>query len=302
MTFNMPPLGAAAHALSPADFQAGGKGVNASKAVAAISRALPTGKIRPYSVVFPGGTDGRKCVKFLRRQNFCRIVSEPVDGDTRTGLVCVDAATGVETTFLGAGTPVGIEAFARAMERISDKASPRDIVALCGSFPGWSKKHARELRNLRASKKLIFCADTYGPPLGDAIAMGCDLLKINRYEFFSNLAKTVDGGGFEVFKDAFEKVAGSLNLGYFSVTDGGKPALFKERNGETFSVSPPRIEEVSSTGCGDIMFACLAFELFRANTDFKLAAARAVKWASLEAGRKGICSLSGAKIAEILGG
>lgn len=300
MTFDMPAVGATARALAPAGFQVGGKGVNASKAISAISRALPKSGVKAYSVIFPAGANGERCMDFLREKKFCQTISERVSGETRMGLVCVDAKTGVETTFLGDGIPIGIGAFKRALKKISSKAAPGDILALCGSFPGWSARHAQELRKLRLSKNLIFCADTYGAPLRDAANMKCDLLKINRREFFAHLARTCDNGSFKAFKNAFEKTAKRLNAVYFAVSDGENPALFKESGRETFLIEPPRAEAVSSTGCGDIMFACMAYELFFANTAFKLAAARAVKWASLEAGKRGICSLTCAEIARIL--
>lgn len=282
-TFDMPREGATARARADgfSRFQVGGKGVNVSKA----ARLMGAGTC---AAIFPAGFTGQRCAKHLENENFCELICVKIIGETREGLVCVNSENGAETTFLGADVPVPEAAFREALAQVHQRAAPGDALAICGSFPGWKPFFAEEISHLCKEKKLRLCIDTYGAPLKDLSKEKSALLKINRRELFSALADGIsDDGRPETFESAFEHARKNCRAKIFAASDGASPALFNA-GGETFSVTPPAIREVSATGSGDIMFACLICELFGKNTPPKTAARRACALAAKAAGYREI--------------
>lgn len=272
-TFDFPKIGQTVRAKGSERFQAGGKGVNASRAARALG-------FETYAAIFPAGSDGKKCVQYLKNIAKIGVIEREISGNTRTGLVCVDSASGVETTFLGADVPVSESAFAQILEDICLYAKRGDILAFCGSCPNWKSAYADLLADLSAAKGFYLCADTYGEPLKDFIKKPLSLLKINRVELFK-LFNLQDTGGELSFADAFERLSGKCAAEYLAVTDGGSAAKFRKKGEKTFFVSPPKIErEVSATGCGDVALAGLSCGLFGRGFDFSKAAQKALAIAS----------------------
>lgn len=292
--FDMPAEGATARAKPDGffRFQVGGKGVN-------VSRAAWFMGVNTCAAVFPAGFTGQRCVDFLKRENFCELIYVEIPGETRSGLVCVNAANGVETTFLGADIPVPENALETALAQIGEKASPGDALAVSGSFPGWKPHFAKKISELCAEKNMRLCIDTYGAPLKDLAKEKTALLKINRRELFSSLAERLaDDGSRGAFQNAFEHARKNCRAEIFAASDGAGDALFSA-GGETFSATPPKISEVSATGSGDIMFACLICELFAKNTPLPNAARRACAWAAKAAGHREIFPFSKDEISRI---
>ncbi len=299
-TFDMPKLGQTVRAKDEPSFQTGGKGVNVVKAIYALSKASAKYAMNPHAVIFPAGHTGEMCLNYIKKLSFKNIISQELEGETRMGLVCIDSKSKAQTTFLGADIPLEIDAFKLAIKKISKKAKASDILALCGSFPSWTKSFAQEIENLVKTKKLLLCADTYGAPLSDILKMNCALIKINRAEFFSSVAKIRDKGGFDFFKKHFEEIAKKISTTYFAVSDGESASLFIEKGDDVFAIPPPRVKkEISATGCGDIMFASLICGLFAAKNDFKTSAKNATKWASAETQYRQICALPKSKLQKI---
>ena len=187
--FDMPERGQTARAIGESLFSVGGKGVNVARAAIAIG--MPA-----TAAIFPAGYGGGRCVDALRAENIPLILSE-IDGETRTGLVCVDNKSGTKTTFLGSDLPVPESALDDVLARISEAANAGDILAFCGSFPAWKPSYAEKIAALIREKNLLFCLDTYGRPLADLAKCGCDILKVNRAELFSrNLVPPVAESAF----------------------------------------------------------------------------------------------------------
>lgn len=250
-----------------ASFQVGGKGVNAARAWRRIARR------KAFAAIFPAGKTGERCMESLAKEDFCQPLPFWINGETRAGLVCRNPESGLETTFLGADLPIPPKAFDAALRGIAERAASGDIVAFCGSFPGWKINYAEKLGRLCRSRGLKLCVDTYGAPLID-IAAKCDIfiLKINRAEFCGAL------GARALTLKASAHAAKKLRAKYFVVSNSaGK--IYAAGEGKAFAITPPKIvREVSATGCGDAMTASLAAEL-SAGKDFcaalKISAARA---------------------------
>ena len=275
--YEFPRQGSTVRAIGESKFQVGGKGVNVARAATALG--LPA-----FAAVFPAGFNGAKCVQMLKRDGVAAIVSE-IPGETRCGLVCSDMRTGVQTTFLGTDLPVSAEAFKNAVGKIGKSSEEGDIIALCGSFPGWSGNFAGMFFNLCAKNRLNICADTYGPPLDSFAGKKCGIVKINRRELFEFL-KMRDGGSERDFCRAFENARRTAfaNAGIFAVTDGPSPILADVGCG-TEKISPPKISHgTCTTGCGDAMLARLISEIFVRKTALLEALKLAAAYASALAG------------------
>lgn len=272
--FDMPPHGCTARAVGTSKFQVGGKGVN-------VARTAKSLGMESVAAVFPAGFNGARCLETLARENLQTLVS-PIRGETREGLVCVDVRTKTQTTYLGSDIPVPEEAVKSAIEKIKKAASRGDMLAFCGSFPGWKSGYAADICAFCKEKRLSLFVDTYGAPLSDFSAFDCRVLKCNRAELFG-LLKICDDDTDKSFAGAFETARRKIfpKAELFAVTDGARPLL--AAHGDTVEkIEPPKIErEISATGCGDAMLACLIYEIEIKSSPAILALKRAAKYASM---------------------
>ncbi len=153
---------------------AGGKGVNVARALAAHGVGVRT-------VVPMGGDSGRQLGHLLSDLGI-RVVAVPVNGRTRTNVTIVDE-DGVVTKVNEAGAQLGPAAMAELLERVEAALSPDDWLAACGSLPPAAPDdlHARLVEVARAAGARV-AVDTSGPPLLHAVGAGPDLVKPNRHE------------------------------------------------------------------------------------------------------------------------
>ena len=268
-TFNTKPFktGETVRAES-SSFQVGGKGVNVSQAAQILG-------LKSEAIIFAAGIEGQKCKNCLAAEKLAYKAFE-IDGNTRTGLVV--RANNAETTFLGKDIPVLESAFKKAVLYIKKAAKKNDIVALCGSFPGWKDSFGELLLKICKEKNLVLCADTYGKPLNffafcnSTNRLG--ILKMNKKELLGLFDKKV------AYKKAFEKLVSTNCAKIFAVTNGGENSYICE-NGKIFENTPkPAKKIVSATGCGDIVFASLIKFIYCDNTPAKKAFETAQKIAS----------------------
>jgi 1-phosphofructokinase len=229
-----------------AAFQVGGKGINVSKMLTRLG--APT-----TALFFPGGATGAACEDWVGAQGIrCRTF--PTTTPTRAGLV-VRAPGQPETTFLGPDVPLEAPAVRACADHL-DACTAGDVLAICGSVPGWDTPALDPLR-AAVSRWLArgpVVADTYGPALAWLIDRPLAWIKINRVEF--------DGLFRE--EDRQQPLAGRL-VGALArwrphawiVTDGPRPVWLAERGSAPLSLAPPTVIEVSPTGSGDVLHACL---------------------------------------------
>jgi fructose-1-phosphate kinase PfkB-like protein len=232
-------------------FQAGGKGINVSKMLGRLGG--PT-----TALFFPGGATGADCEQWVHAQGIaCRTF--PMAATTRTGLA-VRAPGRPETTFLGPDVPLEAAAV-RACAEYLDNCPAGDVLAVCGSVPGWNSEACEPLR--AAIGRRFACspvvADTYGPPLAWLIGQPLAWVKVNQSEF-----DTLFAG-----EERAQPVAGRLTAALarwpvqaWIVTDGPRPVWFAERSKAPASVAPLPVAEISATGSGDVLHACLLHAVF----------------------------------------
>ena len=72
------------------------------------------------------------------------------------------------------------------------------------------------------------------------------------------------------------------------VTDGPGPVWFCDGTGEPVSLQPPPVKEVSPTGSGDVLLACVLDALFRRGLTLAQAVAGALPLAAANAAHPGI--------------
>ncbi len=284
---------------SAESFQVGGKGINVTKMLARIGESTT-------AWCFVGGAPGDECSAWLQARGLPHRAFS-TQAATRTGLVIRDSRGVVaETTFLGPDRAVDAAALracaeALARERISkpqpqshSEAEPHSQpnselqlqsereawpesplqLALCGSFPGFASEEAAPLRDELAqwARDDQLSVDTYGPPLRWSLDQPVSLVKINRDEFVA----LFESSEREIPVNKLLTAAGKRwPVRAWVITDGPNDVFFALRSGEVGCVSPPQVKEVSATGSGDVVFACLLHALHT----LKKPLAEAVKFA-----------------------
>ena len=258
-------------------FQVGGKGINVSKMLQRLG--VPT-----TALCFTGGATGTECAQWLSRQKFASHIFPTVNA-TRIGVV-VRGGSQPETTFFSPDAAPDAAALCACADYLD--ALPRgSVLSLCGSIPGWSTPDFDPLRAAltRWLAHSPLCADTYGPPLAWFASQPLALVKINATELrtlFPTEPATAQ------VPALLKLAAGRSPARRWIVTDGAGPVWFQEGTGEPASLTPPRVTEVSPTGSGDVLFACVLDAQFRRGKSLAESVAQALPYASANAAHPGV--------------
>lgn len=245
-------------------FQVGGKGINVSKMLTRLGTPST-------ALCFAGGHSGAAGVAWLKAHGFA-FRSFATRRATRTGLV-VRGGRRAETVFLGPDAPPGAAAVRRCAAYL-DGQPDGGVLAICGSLPGWATADFDPLRAAleRWNARGLLVVDTYGPPLAWLAARPVALVKINRQEF-EDLRR---GRRWPVRA--------------WVVTDGGGPVSVTDERGRVTRLQPPRVREISPTGSGDVLLACMLHARLRRGLGWRAAAAFALPYAAANAADQGIAT------------
>jgi fructose-1-phosphate kinase PfkB-like protein len=271
LTFHAWAAGRTQRAQSAA-FQVGGKGINVAKMLRRLGAPAT-------ALCFPGGATGADCETWMRAQGIsCQAF--PISQATRLGLV-VRVPNQPETTFFGPDVPID-GAAAQACADYLDQCADGDVLAICGSVPGWSSDDCKPLRSAvdRWLARGPVVADTYGPPLQWLIQRPVAWVKVNRTEFDALFAETERE---DPLINRLRQTAGRWAARAWIVTDGPEPVWFVERDGAPASLTPPPIAEVSGTGSGDVLHACLLHAIFHHQTALEDGIHQALPYAAANA-------------------
>ena len=258
-------------------FQVGGKGINVAKMLHRLG--LPA-----VALCFPGGATGAECAQWFFRQKFSHQVF-PSGTPTRVGIV-IRGGNQPETTFL-APDAIPDPASVRACADFLDAQPGGCILAVCGSIPGWITPDFDPLRAAfgRWMARGTLVADSYGPPLAWLATQPLALVKINATElrplFPSEPPATATSA-------LLTRAVQTSPVRQWIVTDGAGPVWFCGAGGTPASLQPPAVREVSPTGSGDVLFACVLDALLLRGLPLADSVAQALPFAAANAAHPGI--------------
>ena len=263
------------HRATRESFQVGGKGINVSKMLNRMGAANT-------ALCFTGGAAGAECETWLAARGFS-FRSFQTDRITRAGTV-VRSAAQPETTFLGPDVPPS-ESAIRTCAAFLDAQADGQILACCGSFPGWAGVEFDALRGAlqRWLNRGVLAVDTYGSPLTWLAQHPVALVKINATEFAS-------------LGETSQPIAMTLSasplpwpVSRWVVSDGPGTVTFRDRTEKAAeTILPPSVREISPTGSGDVLFAVLLHSLFLKQTSLREALKRALPLAAANAAHPGV--------------
>jgi 1-phosphofructokinase len=258
-------------------FQVGGKGINVAKMLGRLGNPAT-------ALGFEGGGAGAECGAWLRAQGIPWVGVATV-GATRTGLV-VRSAPRAETTFLGPDAPPDASSVQAAADYLEAQPDGQ-VLAVCGSIPGWDEAPFDPLREAFAhwaARGLMF-VDTYGPPLAWFALRPAALIKINRTEF-NGLFSAAEGAA--PVADRLRDLGRERPARAWIVTDGPRPVWLGESGGEPRSFGVPPVREISATGSGDVVLAALLHARLGRGLDWPEAVAFALPYAAANAAHPGV--------------
>ncbi len=258
--------------------QVGGKGINVAKMLARLGADHA-------AVCFPAGPTGALVEAWLRERGFSLRTFSGAGPETRSGVVI--RSTRTETTFLGPDKPLD-PGTVRAAAATLAADSADEVLAVCGSIPGWEGATGAAFRELFEQWRGPIVADTYGAPLKWLVEKPLALVKINRDEF-DRLVPPAPGDKSELaFSMRLAETAAHSPVGAWIISDGAKPVWCALKDGTTSTLRPPPIREVSATGSGDVLLAALLHAHFNLGHSWTEALAYALPLASANAAHEGI--------------
>jgi fructose-1-phosphate kinase PfkB-like protein len=249
------------------------------------------------ALCFPGGATGAECVTWLRA-NKIPYRAFPTAAPTRIGVV-VRGSRFRETTFFSPDQPPTAAAL-RDCAGFLDARPRRAALAICGSFPGWEKTTAAPLRaavNRWLARGSFLAADTYGPALAWLVTRPIDLVKINRQEFDSLFPPAARRASVAA---RLHRACERWPVQRWIITDGPRPVwLVKKNSAAPACLAPPRVREVSATGSGDVLLACVLHALLQRNATLVKAVALALPVAAASASRLRVTGLAANKLLKL---
>ncbi|NCB30880.1 MAG: 1-phosphofructokinase family hexose kinase, partial [Clostridia bacterium] len=225
----------AVNRVSHARLDAGGKGVNVSKALQAWGR-------ESTAMGFAGGSGGEMLLCELEAQGIpCSFVR--VNGETRTNLKVFDPASHTYTDINEPGPVVPPGAAEDLFGRLAACIKPNDTVLFAGSSPqGIADDLPARWAQALSPKGARIVADLDGPRLKAMVESKPYLIKPNA----SELAELC--GLADMRMESLAKAARNLvqkGVGRVAVSMGPKGALFVDKAGALLATGP-RVDAVSS--------------------------------------------------------
>ena len=261
-------------------FQVGGKGINVSKMLNRLGAPNT-------ALCFTGsGGAGAACEAWLRAKNFAFqafVTSAP----TRRGTVVRDASRmHPETTFLGPDSAPDAAAIQACAAWLTAQPAGT-VLAICGSLPGWESADFDVLRDVlhRWPERGPLVVDTYGAALAWFVREAVAFIRVNRSELESLFApdeRKLSGG------ELLRLAAARWQALRWAVTEGPAPVWFNAEQGDPECLVAPRVREVSPTGSGDVMLACVLHARFHRGLGWRDAVAWSLPYAAANAAHAGV--------------
>ena len=250
---------------------AGGKGVNVARALAAHGR-------KAKAVLPSGGAEGTQLEALLAEAGI-DLLTVRIAGSIRANVTVVEA-DGTTTKLNEPGPRLSETELGALAATLRDAAALADWVVLSGSLsPGapadW---YAGIIRQLRGTGPRV-AVDSSGPPLAEAVAARPDLVKPNREEL-AELA----GRPIETIADVIAAAQTLTGRGVHAVlTSLGPAGAVLARRDAAWHATAAATDPVSTVGAGDALLA----GFLTAGADGPGALAEAIAWGSAAAALPG---------------
>ena len=257
------------HRVQSEHAQAGGKGVNVARVLAALGVAV-------RSVVILGGETGHAIHRDLERARLAPVVI-PAPGESRTCIEILEDQPGRTTQVHGAGVRATDETARALVAAVEASLAGAGWLALCGSLPaGLPEDTYARLVHVAQARGVHVALDASAAPLLAGWRAGPDLLRINREE----AARAHDASDPAALVLPPARAPGATRLAV--VSDGGEPAVAWSAAGQRWQITPPRVRTRNPIGCGDAMLAGLIATLDAGSVDDALRFATALAAADAE--------------------
>lgn len=259
------------------EFNARGKGVNVSNLLARLGT-------RSTALIFAGGAPGAEAEAWLQTRRIDYVAFSTV-APSRIGTV-IWSENQAETTFLGPDVPPDAAAVTAAAAWL-DARPDGEVLALCGSFPGWDSADYAPLRSAigRWQGRGRLLADVYGPPLRALLNQPVELVKINRQEF-NGLFTAAEHA--RPLDDLLSDLRAKGHVKNWVISDGPNAVWLLPESGCPVQLTPAAIKEISPTGSGDVMFGAMIHARFRLGQNLEDAVRFALPLAAANAAHRGV--------------
>ena len=246
---NSPVIDGTVHRVSVVDNSAGGKGLNASRAIATLNYPV-------CATGFVGGNNGRYLVELAHKDG---ITSDFIytEQETRSCINILEP-NGQSTEFLEPGQPVLTKDFLAFKAKLAELAKNAEVVTFNGSIPkGISAANYKELIEETMTAGIPCILDASGSLLTSCIDALPTMIKPNTDEIGQLLGRKVSTES-EIIKAAQELYKRGIKIVVISL--GAQGALMLSDEG-TFRATPPKIEVINPVGAGDTLVGSFAVAL-----------------------------------------
>lgn len=232
---------------------AGGKGIN-------VSRQLNEFKVENLASGFLGGDNGKKLKSILYKEDIKNSFQQ-IRNETREGFVIVENSKILESYF--SPDPViksdEVDSFIDKMKKAILNC---EMVIFSGSSPVFENSTDEiriysELISFAKENDKIVLLDVYGNNLKEILRLEPDIVHTNLDEFQNSLQIQINNQD-EIVNRLKEMYSSGIKI--FIITDGDKN-FYAINHGFLYSVIPPEIELINSTGSGDAFMAGFIYGL-----------------------------------------
>lgn len=246
---NSPVIDGTVHRVSVVDNSAGGKGLNASRAITTLNYPV-------CATGFVGGNNGRYLVELAHKDG---ITSDFIytEQETRSCINILEPS-GQSTEFLEPGQPVLTKDFLAFKAKLAKLAKNAEVVTFNGSIPkGISAANYKELIEETMASGVSCIVDASGSLLTSCVDVLPTMIKPNTDEIGQLLGRKVSSED-EIIKAAQELYKRGIKIVVISL--GAQGALMVSDEG-TFRATPPKIEVINPVGAGDTLVGAFAVAL-----------------------------------------
>lgn len=236
---------------SPLILEAGGGGVN-------VSKALQKLKGSSIAVFTSGGVNGKSIEDLLSQQGIT-IRSISIKGNSRENFSAAESSTNAQYRFVMPGPVLDHSEVEQCFNALADIHPKPSFIVASGSLPeGVPDDFFARVADLCRSKSIRLIVDTSGSPLRKALDAGVFLIKPNLAELSSLVG--VESLELSDVDDAALEFVNAGKCEVMVVSLGASGALLVTKDLVEHIVPPP-VKKLSTIGAGDSMVAGMAWKL-----------------------------------------